>query len=109
MFVYYVFVVVLILIGFAQGLRVADDKYTAIVEYFQCEAKGRNNNCTYAPPLYPTILLIVNILLGLFPAITLVFAVNVSDIKAVSKYITKKLSKTLTISSTVNADSTTAL
>ena len=101
MFLYYIVVGILILTGFTLVLRTADEKYIVTVEYLQCEANGRNNTCEYDPPHYPALTLIANVLLGLFPAITLVFVVNVSEVRVVSKHTIKKLSKTFSsISST---------
>ena len=92
------------------GISVADEKYTATVEYFQCEANGRNNTCEYDPPHYPALTLITNVLLGLFPAIILVFAVNVSEVRAVSKHTMKRLSKAFSsIYSTVETDVSAAV
>ena len=109
-FVYYILVGVFVLTGFTLEISIADEKRTATVEYFQCEANGRNNNCPYDPPHYPVIMLIANILLGLFPAIILVFAVNVNEVRAVSKHTIKKLSKAISsISSTIKTDVSTAL
>ena len=91
-------------------IRTADERYTATVEYLQCEANGRNNTCEYDPPHYPAIILIVNILMGLFPAIILVFVVNVSEVRAVLKHTIKKLYKTFSsISSTVETDVSAAV
>ena len=105
MFVYYVLVVVFILTAAALGQRSADRKYTATVEYLQCEANGRNNTCVYDPPHYPAFALIMYVLLGLFPAIVLVFAVNVREVKVVWNETTKKLSRIFSItSSTIKAD-----
>ena len=110
MFLYYILVGVLILTGFTLVLRTANEKYIATVEYLQCEANGRNNTCEYDPPHYPAITLIINVLLGLFPAITLVFVVNVSEVRAVSKHTIKKLSKTFpSISSPETDVSSTAV
>ena len=90
--------------------RNADRKYTATVEYFQCEANGHNNTCVYDPPHYPAITLIKNVLLGVSPAIFLVFAVNVSEVKAVLNVIKKKWSRTFSItSSTIEGDTSTAV
>ena len=99
MFLYYILVGVLILTGFTLGIRTADERYTATVEYLQCEANGRNNTCEYDPPHYPALTLIINVLLGLFPAIILVFAVNVSEVRAVWNHTIKKLSKLKAFSS----------
>ena len=77
----------------ALGEGSATRKYTATVEYLKCEANGRNNTCVYDSPHDPTIVLIMNVLLGLFPTIVLVFAFNVSEMKAVLNHTTKKLSK----------------
>ena len=94
----------------ALGERNADRKYTATVEYFWCEANGRNNTCVYDPPHYPAIGLIKNVLLGLFPTIILVFVVNVSEVKAVLNHTTKKLSTTFSItSSSIEGDTSTAV
>ena len=93
MFVYYILVGVLILTGFTLGIRTADEKYTATVEYLQCEANGRNNTCEYDPPHYPALALIIDVLLGLFPAIILVFGVNVSEVRTVLKHTIKKIVK----------------
>ena len=102
MFVYYVIVGVFILTGFTLGISIADERHVVTVEYLQCEANGRNNTCEYDPPHYPALALIVNVLLGLFPAITLVFVVNVSEVRAVSKHAMKILSKAISsISSTI--------
>ena len=104
MFLYYVLVGVVILC-FNLLISAGDEKYIATFEYLQCEANGRNNTCVYDPPHYPAFALTINVLLGLFPAITLVFAVNIRDVKDGLKYTIKKLSKPFsTISSTVEAD-----
>ena len=110
MFVYYILVGILVLIGFTLVVRTANEKYTATVEYLQCEANGRNNTCEYDPPHYPALTLIINVLLGLFPAITLVFVVNVSEVRAVSKHTIKKLYKTFSsISSTIETNDSAAV
>ena len=110
MFLYYILVGVLILISFTLVIRTADERYIATVDYLQCEANGRNNTCEYDPPHYPALIFIINILVGLFPAIILVFAVNVSEVRAVSKRTIKKLSKVFSsISSTVETDVSAAV
>ena len=110
MFLYYIVVGVLLMTGFTLAIRTADEKYTATVDYLQCEANGRNNTCEYDPPHYPAFTLIINILLGLFPTIILVFAVNVSEVRAVLKNTIKKLSKAFSsISSTIETDVSTAV
>ena len=104
-FIYYIFVSVFVLTTSALLEKTADTKHTAIAEYLQCEANGRNNTCVYDTPHYDSaIVLIINALLGLFPAIILVFAINVSEVRAVSKKAIKKLLKTTTFSTTVEAD-----
>ena len=102
MFVYYILVGVLILTGFTLSISTADEKYTATVDYLQCEANGRNNNCVYDPPHYPAIVFIINVLLGLFPVIILVFAVNVSEVKSVLKHTRKKLLKAFSSISSID-------
>ena len=110
MFLYYILVGVLILISFTLVIRTADERYIATVEYLQCEANGRNNTCEYDPPHYPALTLITNVLLGLFPATILVFAFNVSEVRAVLKHTIKKLSKAFSsISSTFETDVSVAV
>lgn len=108
-FVYYLLVGVFFLMAATLNLRAADAKSMTTFEYFQCEANGHNNNCVYDPPHYPDIDLIMKILHGFLPAIILVFAVNVSEVKAVSKQAIKKLSKTFsTMSGNTKADASSS-
>ena len=105
MFIYYMFVGVFVLTASAMLEKTADKKYAAFAEYLQCEANGRNNTCVYSTPYYESaMVLIINALLGLFPAIILVFAINVSEVRAASKQAIKKLLKTTTFFTTVEAD-----
>ena len=104
-FTYYILVGVFVLTSSAVLEKNEDRKYTAFAEYLQCEANGHNNTCVYDTQNFESAMILgINVLLGLTPAIILVFAINVSEVRAFSKQAIKKLSKTLTFSTTVEAD-----
>ena len=104
-FTYYILVGVFVLTSSAVLENNADRKYTAFAEYLQCEANGRNNTCIYDTQHFESAMVLsINVLLGLTPAIILVFAINVSEARAFSKQAIKKLSRTLTFSTTVEPD-----
>ena len=92
-FLYYITLGVFVLTSFTLATKNLNQNAHAVIEYFDCEKNGRNNACSIATQQNPVVILIAQVLLGLFPVINLVFAVNVQEIKACVKQLNKKLRK----------------
>ena len=63
--------------------RTQNKHISATLQYFQCQKSGRNNTCSYDPEQFPAVTLASYLLLGLFPAVNLVCAVNIRETKAI--------------------------
>ena len=83
---YYVLLVVISLTGFTVSLRSSGLYIGALLEYMQCEATGVDpeNPCSRASfeeQTYPGLSTLAYVLLWIFPAVNLIFAVNISELK----------------------------
>ena len=84
-FLYYITLGAVSLTGFTLFARYAEGNIVATAEYFDCEKMGGQNNtqeCSLNTVVYPSMALVSYTLLGLFPAINLVFAVNTKELKS---------------------------
>ena len=88
-FLYYIIAGVLGLTGSTLGFKNYNRNVAAAFEYFQCEKNGDNNTCSYDAQQYPALTLIMNVLLVVFPILNLVFAIRVTDVKALWMNISK--------------------
>ena len=58
----------------------------ALLEYWQCEATGVDpknpcNRASFEELMYPGLTTLASVLSGIYPAVNLIFAVNISDLK----------------------------
>ena len=65
-----------------------DQNTLALTEYFECEKNGRNNTCSHDSQQHPVLSLMAFVLLGLYPTVNLLFAINVQELKALVKQLT---------------------
>ena len=80
--------------------RTQNKHISATLQYFQCQKSGRNNTCSYDPEQFPAVSIASYLLLGLFPAVNFVYAVNIRETKAIFNQMkTKILGKPATIRS----------
>ena len=63
--------------------RTQNKHISATLQYFQCQKSGRNNTCSYDPEQFPAVSIASYLLLGLFPAVNFVYAVNIRETKAI--------------------------
>ena len=83
---YYVLLVVISLTGFTVSLRSSGLYIGALLEYMQCEATGVDpenpcNRASFEEQTYPGLTTLAYVLLWIFPAVNLIFAVNISELK----------------------------
>ena len=83
---YYVLLVVISLTGFTVSLRSSGLYISALLQYMHCEATGVDpeNPCNRAPfeeQTYPALTTLAYVLLWIFPAVNLIFAINISELK----------------------------
>ena len=68
-----------------------DSLFRATLDYFECEKSGRNSTCSRNNDLHhATVSIMTFLLLGLFPAVNLMFAVNIRDVKTLLNLIKSK-------------------
>ena len=71
--------------------RVNNRLFGAELEYFECENYGRNSTFSKNTKLHhATVSILTLVLLGIFPAVNIVFAVNIRDVKALLNLIKSK-------------------
>ena len=85
-FCYYVILGVIALTTFTLGTKNGQRVAEEIGLYFTCESLGTETNCdsersSYQALLYPALNCLSYVLLGIFPAINLIFAVNATELK----------------------------
>ena len=87
-FCYYVLLVVVALTAFTDFARTFTSLGAEVAEYWQCELSGAGseNACgerkaSFRAPGYTALSSISYILLGLLPAVNLIFAVNISELQ----------------------------
>jgi hypothetical protein len=81
---YYVLVSVVALSRFSIIVRNAEAFEERLIDYFACEAGGKNPDCTrndFRQHSYPKLTAISLALLGIFPAVNLIYAINVGELK----------------------------
>ena len=83
---YYILLAMVALSGVSVPLRNAEPLTNAITEYWNCEAAGivPENPCNRAPleqQTNPALTTISYVLLWIFPAVNLIFAINISELK----------------------------
>ena len=83
---YYILLSVVALTGVTIPLRNAQLLTVALIEYWQCEAAGVDPLCnrprtSFEEQTNPGIITVSYMLLWIFPAVNLIFAVNVSELK----------------------------
>ena len=108
-FLYYITLGVFALTAFTLSTKKLDENIVETLDYFECQKNGHNNTCSYDPQQYPTVTLISYLLLGLFPAINLVFAVNIQEVKALVKHLNKRLLKKTPTSTVEDKSESTAV
>ena len=106
-FLYYILLGVFTFTSFTLFTKHTDEDTTATIEYFECEKNGRNNTCSYDVQQTPYVSFITFLLIGLFPGINLVFAVNVQDFKAFVKKFNTTLLKKASLSTTEDRSKST--
>ena len=88
-FLYYLISGVIALTGSTLELKNYNRNIAAAFEYFQCEKNGDNHTCSYDAQQYPALTLITNVVLVVFPILNLVFAIRVTEVKALWKKFSK--------------------
>ena len=83
---YYVLLVAISLTAFTVTLRRSGLYFTALLEYWRCETTGVDpenpcNRASFEEQTYPGLTTLAYVLLWTFPAVNLIFAVNISEIK----------------------------
>ena len=83
---YYILLAIVALTGVSVPLRNAEQLTNALTEYWQCEAAGidHENPCNRASieqQSNPALITIAYVLLWIFPAVNLIFAVNIREIR----------------------------
>ena len=56
-------------------------------QYFDCEKNGRNNTCSYDVEQLPAVTTIGLLILAVFPAFNLVYAVKLQELKLCLRHI----------------------
>ena len=99
-FCYYVLLFVIALTAFTDFTRTSTAIAAEIAEYWQCELSGvdSENECderkvSLEAPGYITLTTISYILLGLLPAVNLVFAVNISELRQKFRTLCSRITK----------------
>ena len=105
---YYVLLAIVALTGVSIPLRNAEPLANALIEYWQCEAAGidPDNPCSRASieqQSNPALITISYVLLWLFPAVNLIFAVNIKEIRQKFKTWSSKTATPTDSSSEANA------
>ena len=90
-FLYYVTLGAVALTSFTLATKFASQNIAATLQYFDCEKSGRNSTCDLDIKQFPMVTLTAYVLLGLFPAINLVFVVNTKDLKSTFKKLRSKV------------------
>ena len=90
-FLYYVTLGAVALTSFTLATKYASQNIAATLQYFDCEKSGRNSTCDLDIKQFPMVTLTAYVLLGLFPAINLVFVVNTKDLKSTFKKLRSKV------------------
>ena len=109
-FLYHLILVVLALTAFTVASRNFSYNRNVFLEYLNCQKLGQNSTCSLATKTHPIANMTVYILLGLFPAISLVFAVNVKEIKSSLKQIRTRFSQRMSMKiSEFRSDNTATL
>ena len=83
---YYVLLAMVALTGVSVPLRKAERLANAITEYWQCETAGVDPFCnrlraSFEKQTNPRIITLAYVLLWIFPAVNLIFAVNIGELK----------------------------
>ena len=83
---YYVLLVVISLTGFTVSLRSSGLYISALLQYMQCEATGVDpenpcNRASFEEQTHPALTTLAYVLLWIFPAVNLIFAINISELK----------------------------
>ena len=100
-FLYYISLGAVALTSFTLATKYLSHNVAATLQYFDCEKSGRNSTCDLVVKQFPMVTLTSYVLLGLFPTINLVFAVNIRELKSIFKKLRSKvLMKTVVISTT---------
>ena len=109
-FLYHLIIVVLALTAFTVASRNLSYNRNVFLEYINCQKLGQNSTCSLATKTYPIVNVSVYILLGFFPAFSLVFAVNVKEIKSSLKQIRTRFSQRINMKiSEFRSDNTATL
>ena len=89
-FLYYITLGVFTLTTFSKATSEAEQNTIDTYYYFECEKNGRNNTCVYDVEQQAAMGTISFILLAVFPAFNLVYALNVQEFKGYLRYIKNK-------------------
>lgn len=106
-FLYYITLGAVALTAFTLATKYLSQNITATLQYFDCERSGYNSTCNLDITQFPSVTVAAYVLLGLFPAINLVFALNIRDLKSVLKGLRSKIMKTTVSISEEKSESTT--
>ena len=99
-FLYYITLGAVALTSFTLATKYLSHNVAATLQYFDCEKSGRNSTCDLVVKQFPMVTLTSYVLLGLFPAINLVFAVNIKELKIIFKKLHSKVLRKTVVSIT---------
>ena len=87
-FLYYITLGVFTLTTYSKASKSAKQNSILLFQYFECEKNGLNNTCSDDNiEKNPTITTIAFILLGVFPAFNLVYAITLQELKTYARHI----------------------
>jgi len=90
-FLYYITLGAVASTSFTLETKYVSQNIAATLQYFDCEKSGRNSTCDLDIKQFPMVTLTAYVLIGLFPAINLVFVVNIRDLKSTFKKVRSKV------------------
>ena len=105
---YYVLLAMVALTGVSIPLRNAEQLTNVLTEYWQCEAAGIDpenpcNRASVEQQSNPALITISYVLLWIFPAVNLIFAINIREIRQKFKTWSSKTATPTDSSSDANA------
>ena len=112
-FSYYVVLASVALTAFTLSIRNSSNFITSIQQYFLCEQGGHDSSspCSrdYISQSFPSLTTLSYILLGLFPVVNLIYAMNLKELKEMAQKLRLKRKKAYYNSDTPSTGSTVAM
>ena len=112
-FCYYVILATVALTAFTLSTRNSSSIIKGIQKYFLCEQGGHNSSspCSrdFERHSNPSVTTLAYVLLGLFPAVNLIYAVNMKELKEMAQKLRVKRKNAYSSSDTPSTGSTVAI